>query len=78
MGPDTQMMNTTTPITGYNFFNVPQLAEDGLNWIIYKGRLLTAVNARGSTMGVRYLSGQPSSAVEVTQSHGLTEGKTRE
>ena len=56
MGPDTQTMNTSTTITGSNFFNVPQLAEDGLNWIIYKGRLLTAVNARGSTMG-QYLDG---------------------
>ena len=49
-------MNTSTTITGSNFFNVPQLAEDGSNWIIYKGRLLTAVNARGSTMG-QYLDG---------------------
>ena len=54
MGPTAQTMNNT--ITGSNFFNVPQLAEDGSNWIIYKGRLLTAVNARGSTMG-QYING---------------------
>ncbi|KAG1749275.1 hypothetical protein EDB19DRAFT_1904790 [Suillus lakei] len=39
-----------TPMTGTSLFNVPQLAKDGLNWIVYKGGLLTAVNARGSTM----------------------------
>ena len=54
MGPGAQSMDTTTPSS--SFFNVPQLTEDGSNWIIYKGRLLTAVNARGSTMR-QYIDG---------------------
>jgi hypothetical protein len=39
-----------TPMTGASFFNVSLLAEDDLNWIVSKGRLITAVNVRGSTM----------------------------
>ena len=56
MGPTAQTMNTTTPVTGSNFFNIPQLAEDGSNWFIYKGQLLMAVNVRGSSMG-QYIDG---------------------
>ena len=56
MGPSIQSMDTTTPLTGSLFFNIPQLAKDGLNWIVYKGRLLTTVNARGSIMG-QYIDG---------------------
>ena len=56
MGPSIQSMDTTTPLTGSSFFNVPQLAKDGSNWIVYKGQLLTAVDARGSTMG-QYIDG---------------------
>ena len=56
MGPGIQSMDTTNPLTGSLFFNVPQLAEDGSNWIVYKGQLLTTVNVRGSTMG-QYIDG---------------------
>jgi hypothetical protein len=37
-------MHSTSTLTLYN---VPQLTEDGGNWITYKERVTTAVNARG-------------------------------
>jgi hypothetical protein len=36
-------------------FNIPQLAEDGMNWITYKERMLTAIGARGL---MRYVDGR--------------------
>jgi hypothetical protein len=35
-------------------FNIPKLADDGLNWITYKERMLTAIGARGL---MRYTDG---------------------
>ncbi|OJA13248.1 hypothetical protein AZE42_10749, partial [Rhizopogon vesiculosus] len=39
-------MDNMLPSTN-SLFNVPQLAEDGSNWITYKERALTALGARG-------------------------------
>ncbi|KAJ8584679.1 hypothetical protein M405DRAFT_720582, partial [Rhizopogon salebrosus TDB-379] len=36
-------------------FNIPKLADDGLNWITYKERMLTAIGARGL---MRYTDGR--------------------
>ncbi|OJA10271.1 hypothetical protein AZE42_11943 [Rhizopogon vesiculosus] len=32
-------MDTALPSTNYSLFNIPQLAEDGTNWITYKERI---------------------------------------
>ncbi|KAJ8586558.1 hypothetical protein M405DRAFT_743377, partial [Rhizopogon salebrosus TDB-379] len=48
-------MDTTLPGTNSALFNIPQLAEDGSNWITYKQRAMTAIGARGL---MRYLDGR--------------------
>ncbi|KAF8840089.1 hypothetical protein BDN67DRAFT_904254 [Paxillus ammoniavirescens] len=35
------------PSTNSALFNIPKLAEDGMNWITYKERMLTAIGAQG-------------------------------
>jgi hypothetical protein len=47
MSPAAPTMDTMLPSTGSSLFNVPQLAEDGMNWITYKERILTMISARG-------------------------------
>jgi hypothetical protein len=47
MSPAAPTMDTMLPSTGSSLFNVPQLAEDGTNWITYKERILTVIGARG-------------------------------
>jgi hypothetical protein len=46
MSPALTTMDNMLPSTNA-LFNVPQLAEDGSNWITYKERALTALGARG-------------------------------
>ncbi|KAJ8582899.1 hypothetical protein M405DRAFT_776031, partial [Rhizopogon salebrosus TDB-379] len=46
MSPASTTMDNMLPSTNA-LFNVPQLAEDGSNWITYKERALTALGARG-------------------------------
>jgi hypothetical protein len=48
-------MDYALPSTGSTLFNIPQLAEDGTNWITYKERMLTAIGARGL---MRYVDGR--------------------
>jgi hypothetical protein len=48
-------MDTTLPSTNSSLFNIPQLADDGTNWITYKERMLTAIGARGL---MRYVDGR--------------------
>ncbi|OJA12498.1 hypothetical protein AZE42_13426 [Rhizopogon vesiculosus] len=40
-------MDTMLPSSNSSLFNVPQLVEDGTNWITYKERILTVIGARG-------------------------------
>ncbi|OAX31144.1 hypothetical protein K503DRAFT_704152, partial [Rhizopogon vinicolor AM-OR11-026] len=47
--------DTTLPGTNSVLFNIPKLAEDGLNWITYKERMLTTIGARGL---MRYTDGR--------------------
>src|SRR5882757_1391175 len=47
--------DTTLPGTNSALFNIPKLADDGLNWITYKERMLTAIGARGL---MRYTNGR--------------------
>ncbi len=47
--------DTTLPGTNSALFNIPKLADDGLNWITYKERMLTAIGARGL---MRYTDGR--------------------
>jgi hypothetical protein len=47
MSPAAPSMDTTLPSAGSSLFNIPQLAEDGTNWITYKERMLTMIGARG-------------------------------
>ena len=48
-------MDTTLPSSNSALFNIPKLADDGLNWITYKERMLTAIGARGL---MRYTDGR--------------------
>jgi hypothetical protein len=48
-------MDTMLPSSNSTLFNIPKLADDGLNWITYKGRMLTALGARGL---MRYTDGR--------------------
>ena len=50
-------MDTTLPSSNSALFNIPKLADDGLNWITYKERMLTALGARGL---MRYTDGRKS------------------
>jgi hypothetical protein len=52
MSPAIDSMHSASTST---FYNVPQLAEDGGNWITYKERVMTAVYARGLR---QYLEGR--------------------
>lgn len=54
MSPD-PTMDSTLPSTNSALFNIPKLAEDGLNWITYKERMLTVLGARGL---MRYTDGR--------------------
>ncbi|KAG1725590.1 hypothetical protein EDD22DRAFT_961596 [Suillus occidentalis] len=47
-------MDTTLP-NSLSLYNIPKLADDGLNWITYKERALTVIRARGL---MRYLDGR--------------------
>jgi hypothetical protein len=47
-------MDTTLPSSNSVLFNIPKLADDSLNWITYKERMLTAIGARGL---MRYTDG---------------------
>ncbi|OAX30542.1 hypothetical protein K503DRAFT_705121 [Rhizopogon vinicolor AM-OR11-026] len=42
------------PSSNSTLFNIPKLADDGLNWITYKERMLMAIGARGL---MRYTDG---------------------
>jgi hypothetical protein len=55
MSPAVATMDSTLPSSSSSLFNIPQLAEDGTNWITYKERMLTAIGARGLT---RYIDGR--------------------
>ncbi|OJA08694.1 hypothetical protein AZE42_12121 [Rhizopogon vesiculosus] len=55
MSPAAPTMDTMLPSTGSALFNIPQLAEDGTNWITYKERILTMIGARGL---MRYVDGR--------------------
>jgi len=46
MSPATTM-DTTLPSSNSALYNIPQLAEDGSNWIMYKQRATTVIGARG-------------------------------
>ncbi|OJA10444.1 hypothetical protein AZE42_05891, partial [Rhizopogon vesiculosus] len=48
-------MDTALPSTNSSLFNIPQLTEDGMNWITYKERMLTVIGARGL---MRYVDGR--------------------
>jgi len=54
MSPASTTMDNMLPGTNA-LFNVPQLAEDGSNWITYKERALTALGTRGL---MRYTDGR--------------------
>jgi hypothetical protein len=41
------MDSTTSASSTSSLYNIPQLAEDGSNWIMYKERVYTAITARG-------------------------------
>jgi len=69
MSPDSTM-NMTLPGTSSALFNIPQLAEDGSNWITYKQRAMTAIGARGL---MQYLDGRITKPVPyTTDSSGKT------
>ena len=40
-------MDFSMPSGSSSLFNIPQLAEDGSNWVTYKNRMLIALRARG-------------------------------
>jgi hypothetical protein len=40
-------MDTMLPSSNSALYNIPQLAEDGSNWITYKQRATTVIGARG-------------------------------
>jgi hypothetical protein len=39
-------MDNSMPSTSSSLFNIPQLAEDGSNWVTYKHRMTIALGAR--------------------------------
>ena len=47
MSPAAPSMDMMLPSAGSALFNIPQLTEDGTNWITYKERILTMIGARG-------------------------------
>jgi len=55
MSPAAPTMDTMLPSTRSSLFNIPQLAEDGMNWITYKERMLTVIGTRGL---MRYVDGR--------------------
>src|SRR5258705_328973 len=55
MGPALTTLDIMLPATSSVLFNIPRLAEDGMNWITYKERLLTTISARGL---MRYTNGR--------------------
>ena len=71
MSPAAPTMDTMLPSTGSSLFNVPQLAEDGTNWITYKERILTVIGARGL---MRYVDGR--AVKPVPYAVDATTGKT--
>ncbi|OAX40831.1 hypothetical protein K503DRAFT_686705, partial [Rhizopogon vinicolor AM-OR11-026] len=69
-------MDFTLPSSNSGLFNIPQLAEDGTNWITYKERMLTAIGARGL---MRYADGRAVKPVpykfdETKKEHQKTDG----
>jgi hypothetical protein len=40
-------MDNSMPSSSSSLFNIPQLAEDGSNWVTYKHRMTIALGARG-------------------------------
>jgi hypothetical protein len=40
-------MDYSMPSSSSSLFNIPQLAEDGSNWVTYKHRMTIALGARG-------------------------------
>ncbi|KAJ8582924.1 hypothetical protein M405DRAFT_776001, partial [Rhizopogon salebrosus TDB-379] len=40
-------MDYSMPSSSSSLFNIPQLAEDGSNWVTYKHRMTIALNAHG-------------------------------
>jgi hypothetical protein len=40
-------MDNSMPSTSSSLFNIPQLAEDGSNWVTYKHHMMIVLGARG-------------------------------
>jgi len=50
MSPDPTINTMLPSSTSSALFNIPQLAEDGSNWITYKQRVMMAIGAQGLMM----------------------------
>jgi hypothetical protein len=59
-------------------FNIPQLAEDGSNWVTYKNRMLIALRARGLGEYVDGTAVQPILFATATSSKMATPEEVKE
>src|SRR5882762_747521 len=55
MGPAPTSLDNMLPSSSSVLYNIPKLADDGLNWITYKERMLNVIGMRGL---MRYVDGQ--------------------
>jgi hypothetical protein len=65
-------MDNSMPSTSSSLFNIPQLAEDGSNWVTYKHCMMIALGARGLGEYVDRTAVRPILITTATSQSGIT------